>query len=736
MFGVSDVTSALDTTSQMLAGGTNTPNAATTGTATFVRGIHIDTDDPETGGSAAPNLLNERDLNHLLEFIHFGNVHTSYSNFFPHPVYTDNEQDDAIAKGSRPRAIQFRAALLREAVLLSLFMESTQTVLQERDNSKGNLADPTTLASGGAAGALGSAMDTLGSLTGESGGGSGQTTSGDLNALVQKVADAVEPLLAESITYDNTHQAGRDMHQARADYRELLNKISTEAPAAAPGGGLLGDLGKVTGLTSAAGPVGQVITFAQGVAFKPQDIKVKFFAKVAAQQERQIEIACHAMTLQAIADGLNPVLPVWFGDPDAKATDAAFTNLPDSPLKPVDKSNLLNPIINPVANPVTDARNKAAGAANDAKSFFENPTPPTPPPGTDFLDQAFDVPKPAKDKKEPIPMEMGALAVRAFIEALGVKPPQLNSFCEGVIGTVFAITLDFIHGTYEALLARSPDEDITADSLYVAARERLQIVSRLLSLASEKVKFIQDAQSLNPGLNDYHIGVGQLIGKEAKNVDEMIANTVKPLMDKALEDAMAGLADKLNLARMDGNSNECLTMEWYLGRLPWLQATLFCDLFFPFWNALLQCVMNVVDPAAASVIKSIVGAANSVKSKLDTARDDIAKAQALKQAADNTITEAGQGVNMLNPSSVAGLGKGYGSALGATANKTSAPDAVDRGAFAPPVTNRSVTGKGEEVPKSPMYDQVMPEHKWDGADDPDAEPKQAADSNAAETKTP
>ena len=59
-------------------------------------------------------------------------------------------------------------------------------------------------------------------------------------------------------------------------------------------------MGFAGGLGGAASTMANVLTFTQGVVFKPQDILVKFFALVALQTEVQVEIAANTMTLNAI----------------------------------------------------------------------------------------------------------------------------------------------------------------------------------------------------------------------------------------------------------------------------------------------------------------------------------------------------------------------------------------------------------------------------------------------------
>ena len=174
----------LDTASNLLAGNMGAPAGAAgkPGDPEWWKGYNLDVDqsDKESAGQA-PNLENALNSFPVIEFIHFGFVHTSHSNFFAHDDMSDVDKDKPnnkkVKAGDRPRAIQFRSALEREALLLWLFMQSTQAVLKTREDESGM-------------GGLGSVLDTAGSLFGAGGGGSGQTQSSDLVSHESKVVAA------------------------------------------------------------------------------------------------------------------------------------------------------------------------------------------------------------------------------------------------------------------------------------------------------------------------------------------------------------------------------------------------------------------------------------------------------------------------------------------------------------------------------------------------------------------
>ncbi len=721
---------SLDTVSQLLAGGktTATPAATDTTDAKFLRGEDLDTDSDADAGARAANLENAHNAYPIIEFIHFGFVHQTHTNLFPHDDFQDDKKDDNVQDGAKPRAIQFRSALEREAILLATFMECMQTVLDVRDKS------------GGALGGLGKALNAAGNLLGEGGGGSGKLSASDVNSYIQAVVDAAKPILDDTITYTNIHKAGIDLQQARQNYRDgLLAKIIAEKGATNSDttGGMMGQvMGMAGGLGGAAGAMANVLTFTQGVVFKPQDLLVKFFALVAQATEPQIEVAANTMTLNAIkalgstdnsadADNPdnaanksfgNPFLPVWMY-PEKPKTDT-WDNAPDNPLGNVgNDSGLLSPLLKPVQSATDTAHKDVVDEGNKVKAFFEHP-PNNPPPGMDPLGVAFMNPPKAggTDKAGLVPMAMDAKAIQACAQTFDVPVPL--GLPEKVIGPVIAIVLEFVEASFKSILVRDETQVIDKDAVLKSGRDDIQIGKRLEDIARSFFPILDDIrhwQTPDIGLG-FQTRPGELIDKGVTDIDSLISDKLKPIMDPALKFAMDTFADQLEQARQYAVKTKANTMEWYLGRLPWLHATLFCNLFLPFWGALMRIASDLVDKGTGGALKAILNAADKAKGAVDFARSVPNKATALETAAETTVGKLGS-TNWLDKDSRSNLTDGYGSALNKKADAINGPK-PDQGNFINPVTGRSEKGTGQDITQD-EYNTVSANHKWKDADDPD-----------------
>ena len=685
-----DISKGLDTASQMLAGGASpSGGGGPTGTAKYIRGVDLDKEDGGLPDPTAPNLPNVRDMPLIIEFIHFGRVHTSRTNVFPHNDYKDEELIADLDANARPRAIQFRAALEREVILLSGFMQSTQTVLEEREKDKG---------------ALGSAMGTLGSLAGIGGGagGSGTSSAADVNSYLEKVKSAAGKLNATPIEYKVTHKSAMDMHKARADYRAFLDKVIQEKPKAGPDS-LLGSL---PGLSSIAGPVGDVIAVAQGIAFKAQDIRVKFFANIAKQQEPSVETACHDMTISAITTKFNPFLPVWFPKPDAPAAAA-----------PPDKKYDDN-FIGDAEKKVDGVKKDVDDKLKDVKDFFEA-VKSKDAPGEPFLGQAFTAGEPPD--KSFVPMELGSLTVKAFADALGKSP--LPGFVESILRTILAVSIELLHGALQSVLFRDPNTPIVGKDLYEGARHRM--MQKVIALAVDKVGFLKTAKDFQVGLPmGLAVKPADFAEKGLDKVEELINEKIGAYLDIPLKEAMGNFADQLELARQQGLKEKCHTMECYLGRLPWMQASLFCNLFFPFWDALMDIFSNTLGGALAGPLGAIKGAASKAKGLMDSGRDALAKADAVKKKLEADQAALGQGISAADViQGKTDVGKGYGQAMDSKAAEVKGPQ-IPEGKFEFPLKGRLDHGKAEELTKS-KYDEVKGDHQWESATAPPSPPDKA-----------
>lgn len=686
---------ALDSASQLLAGGENTAGESTTSQPVFIKGLTIDPLDENVGGSTAPNLPQVQDRPALIEFVHFGFVHPSKSTRFSHDSYKDNEEIEDLTKDSKPRGVQFRSALEREIILLAGFIQATQSVLDERDADKG---------------ALGGALDTVGSLTGASGGGSGGSKSSDLQPYLAKITTAAGKVNVTPVEYKNIHQAGLDLHQARADYRAFLEKLKDEKPKAGAGGVLGDTMGAVSGgMASVGGTVGDILATAQGIAFKPQEIKMKFFTRVALQQEPQVEKACYGMTLSALAneEQISPFLPVWFL-PDPPPPEEGAEPEPEEekdysgPLGAVQKK------ADEAKAAAENARKKVDDKVQDFKDFFAPPETSEPIPGTPFLDIAFATAEPAP--KKIVPMELGALACCSFREALGLK--SIPSFLESIIKTIMAINLDLLHGGLQSCLARDPGSPILGDDLYQGARAR--VYQKLINLAYEKVSFLNTAKNYNtPTVQGTSLSPGGLMDQGTEKIKALVDEKIGRFLDVPLKYAMGNLADQLELARQQGLKEKCHTMECYLSRLPWIEATLFFNIFFPFWDAIMDILTGVMGSALAGPLGAIRKAADAGKGLVDKGRDALAKAKAIQDA-------VGEGFDLQRDGGTGALEKRFSDAAGTKADEISGPK-IEPGNFIFPLTGRLIDCEGKKIEKAEL-DEVRPNHKWESAEEPAAPP--------------
>lgn len=696
MIGLSDVSTALGNVSNALGGGV-APTPAAAGDPHYLRGVHIDQEDEEVGGATAPNLVNDRDTHPQTEFIHFGNVHTSYGNLFPHDNYKDNATiTPDLSPKARPRAVQFRSALEREAILLSVFIESAQSVLAERES----------------VGSLGSLASAAGSLLG---GAAGGVKSSELNAPLLKGISAAGTVNVASVQYHDTHQAGMDYHQARTDYRALLKKLVDEPPKPSPGAGLLAAL---PGTGSVAGPVAGLVTFTQGAVFKAADIKIKCFALVASQQERQIELACHAMTMSAITNRAIPFLPVWCPVPEEKGRLAQVADLAKQAAA---KKNLADAFNSAIGDPLGlgSPGQPSDGGDDDGekKGFLEVDPPETQPEGTPFMEMAFAVPEPSANPADPVPMEMGKLTCLSFTKAIGQT--SLPSFVETIVTDIDTTASDFVAAVYKVLLIRSQNEAIEKDSLVLSAIDQIGLVDKLKALTIDRLTFLQQAENANFSAMGYSVNPGDLVAQGNQKIKDLFDNKMAPIVTKAIGTAMDEMANQLELARQDSASTKSYTMEWYLGRLPWVRVSLFYNLFFPFWSALMRCVVELVGGPAGAALKALVDASDKLKSAADSAKAEVDKVQAAKD-------QLGQGMNLLDPTQIANLGKAKSGAQVLTQGLApSVP--ILRGRFKLPFTGRLPDGQGMDITD---YDTVKTKHQWDKAIDPNA-PANAPDDTAA-----
>jgi hypothetical protein len=618
--------SALTSVSSALSGGgSGSSSPAADATPQYFKGDPIGQAPDGAGGSYAPNDPGAADTGELIEFIHFGFVHPDYSTNFGH---TNSIQDDNDAKlpqdpatpGSR--AVMYRGALERETLLLSGFVAATQTVLQEREQNEGAL-------SGNASAMMGAAMSEASSLLG--GGSSTPASSAsvkstDLNDENSKVKTVGGNLNVAAMTYTIAHQAGEDLAQARANYQQVLQKVANPpAGQNAAGGGLLSQLSSAVGSIPGVGPVFNTI---QGIATKVFDIYVAVYGQLATHCELAIEKACHDVTIDAIQNNKSPIFPVWFN----KTDDGNTSN--QSLFDSSDPTSSLSSLPTNLENRGEDA------AAQGAHKFLDVPTDDYP--AAEQLDAAFatDAPKPAQDQPPAPASQVGDLAAQAFSDALGFALP---GFVKTIVSEIMETDVDLLREIYKDLLPWDQTQTIPASEILEAGREAL--LDRVLDLLTSQLSFLTDLQKSLGGSNllsppdGKPVTSGQVMSKAGDFGKSELAEKLAPGLDPILKFAMGDLASKLDAIRSTAQAQKAVSMEVYLGRLPYLEALLFRNTFFPMWDLLVQQVFG-------KSAGPLSGFLNSAGSFYKGAKDDVWKAQDDASRAENVASTAGQGLNL------------------------------------------------------------------------------------------
>lgn len=139
-------------------------------------------------------------VDRTIEFLHFGTTYLDRAAAFPHDALEDSDPEVDLSSLVGGHAIQFRAGLEREAILLGGFLSAHVAALTEREGNEGT---------------LGKVMGVVGDLLGGGGGASRKPEPADLNPYVTQVMTAGSSLDIATIPYDVLHKAGIALHKTR-----------------------------------------------------------------------------------------------------------------------------------------------------------------------------------------------------------------------------------------------------------------------------------------------------------------------------------------------------------------------------------------------------------------------------------------------------------------------------------------------------------------------------------------
>jgi hypothetical protein len=624
--GLTDaVSSAADAAAGALGAGGGSAPKPDPGTPKFVRKDPLDPPKDKkpitagpNGGDTPPNSAQPPDPT---EFVHYGKVHADTTDHFPHPKF-DNEKD----KKPAGRAILFRDAAQREALLLHGFVSATKSVHEELQKNRG------------AAGALAGAV---GSLLGSSG---KEPDPGSLKHLQDDITKAGGTLNDETADYVKIHKAAIDFHQTRADYtkfcEEKLDGYYLKKKDD-PAGALL------TSLPSVAGPAKTIF----GILFKAFDIYFGIYLSLRKEYEPVIEDACYRFSLDTVKKYATHTFSPWYPpkkDKDGKDKD-----------KDKDKKKDSGPL-GDVTGAVDDVKDKADDIKKDITDVIGEGDDDKPPSGEDAIKEIFavfgsgpaddkkkdgdgkdgaatddkksdggdgadakkdDTPSPAdaaKDKPKPKPAD--GLVCDGFNAVLGTD----IGFMKTPIGKMTWANVEFLKAVY-LKLAKDSSKKIDQDWLLETAHAL--IFDKIYGFIEDNVSFIKKVEDFNTDVQGQKLGPKKLIdkGKDA------LAQKVGAYADPVLKLMVGKLADQIEQIRSDADKDKSLTMEVFLGRLPFLLAFQVRNTTFPLWDLLINEMLGKGNSALDTALKPVKGFIGDARNVAGDVKD---KTDRAKQAAD------------------------------------------------------------------------------------------------------
>jgi hypothetical protein len=650
-----------------LLGGNAGSAAAGNARLIFYKGENLGALEQSLAGAQAPEDRRPIDAGAVVEFIHIGHVHLDTSKNFHHEPKTDDAVE-SFPNNAKLRGFQYRAALHREAVLLSSMMTGCQSVLDALEKSKGGIGQM-----------AGMAADMLGA----GGSGAAAPTAGEVNAFGNAVRAAIAKVNTAGATYRDIHQAGIELQQARCNYRAFQQRLVTP-PANDPTGGLLG---KMPVLGPAIPPqVAEILNFVTGLAFKPMDVYQHFYVRLALDLEPAIEKTVRRYTVAALQGSLTPAFYLWYPlppppDPAAPGSNPTGIAFLDDAKKRFD-----------------ELKSKVDDFGKTIRDFVE-PDPDQPPaPGDPYLQQAFQIVPPPTPVNAP-PKELATLVLNGFKSGLGVN--SLPGFVERIIEEITTVNNEFLRELYKKLMDRPAVQPINELEVFEAARMRM--LERLVDIVMENVSFLQSAKDFGLNVQGVNVQPGEaLLDKGLEELNQQVLRR----LNVALELTMGELVDKLEGIRQQCESANALALEAYLGAFPWLLALNFRNTFMPVWQLIMDNTFGRASGPIGDVMRQARDAMNTAKSKVDDARTVAMRMQRIKDRATRDGLQAGTGGQNLT---------GYRQDMAASLP----PDQIQP---KPPVipffpfNSRIPQSAATRVTKT-EYDNVKGSHKWDLAGD-------------------
>ncbi len=561
-----------------------------------------------------------------IAFIHYGKNHRDMSDTFA-------------GKGPPGHGLACRDALLRETILLFGFVAAAKHVMQTNTQ-----------------GAIGQALETVGSLLG-SGKTSGAVTPAQFAAIQATVQTVGDKLNTASIAYPALHQAGIDLHQARADFGVLC---ATAFNAEGGEGGGLPSL-PIPGGMGPLAAVGGFIADIPKYLFKVQDSYKAMYQAARSQYESGIEDACRAFAVDAIKDGRSPSYRIWFEKDEEEKSDA-----PEAIAAPVpeSKGGVLGEVDKKLDEAIA-AKDKAVDTATRAQNFLINQLETagaSSRPGSAALSAAFatfsggirwDEPRTdPKNRHKIVPAP--ELLAAALGKGCGIDP--LPGFVAEVIKEITKTSVLMLERIYTNLLMTEAQAEMRPMVL-LSVRETLSrmLVDLPFKLLGQDVP-TENKRSEEPStLGSVSVDRKQLQNKGAELLRDFITKQAHHI-DVIVDFIVDELSQQLEELHKSAQDKEAMTMETFLGAAPMLLALLVRNTLFPVFNLMLEAfglgdtVGRTVWNPVRDKIKQAGEIAQEVKERKDNALSAAEQAKQSGQKIDDAVSKLGDNnFNFLNP---------------------------------------------------------------------------------------
>lgn len=556
--------------------------------AKFVKSGPIDDVNSNAPGATALDHPNIFDPKMPMEFLHFGHAHQDVHDRFVH-ASIDDTKAKALTSDFGMRAIMFRAALEREAILADGFIAAAKSVVQEMKDSQGPLD---------------TVMGAVGSLMGGSTGAAGPDPA-QLDPYKSAVGDAGGKVNVASIKYADVHQAGIDLHQAWCNFDAFAPSMAAP-PGDDKGGGLLGNLPTAIPLPPIPG-LGAMSTVT-GILFKMFDIYEAMYLKLRAKYEPVIREGCYTRSMGAIRGRYEPVFDVWSVPPEVS----------QDPGSPAQLLSVSKTGVDPLDSAVGDV-NKLYGDIDREKKELQDKW-------TKFWDSA---PAPGPGQAE-LTAILAAMAhpdeqiLDGFRSAL--KIGDLPGFVKTAIGKITTATTGMLSSVYLQLQDPAVARQMDDHAFLAAGRKYFEGV--LEGLVMGLVGDILPVKSVKvPGLSA--VSASDVLNKGVGFLDDELGKDIDPI----LELAMGSINDRLQAARKAAGASS-MTMEVYLAQLPLLVALITRNTFFPVWQLVVDKVFGMIGGVAGMV-------SSPVSKLMQTGRDTAQGVKDKAQDLDSSIKSKG-----------------------------------------------------------------------------------------------